>query len=64
MGLYRLYKWSGYFAVNLKDNLDRYFLTGAKQIRDKIQLGISIAVTNWIKSIFVFEKYHQVLCGC
>ena len=25
---------------------ERYFLTRAKQIRDKIQLGISIAVTN------------------
>ena len=31
-----MYKLSGYFVVNLKDILDRYFLTGAKQIRDKI----------------------------
>ena len=41
-----LNKRNGYFAVNLNDNLDKYFLTVAKQIRDKIQPGISIAVTN------------------
>ena len=44
MGLNK--KQKGYFGMNLKDNLDRYFLTIAKQIRDKIQLGISVAVTN------------------
>ena len=43
MGLYKL---NGYFAVSLKDDLDKYFLTVAKQIRDKTQLEISIAVTN------------------
>ena len=44
MGLYKRSRY--YFTVNLKDNLDRYCLTGAKQIRDKIHLGISIAMTN------------------
>ena len=32
--------------LSLKDDLDKNFLTLAKQIRDKIQLEISIAVTN------------------
>ena len=39
-------KRSGDFAVNLEDNLDTFFLTIAKQIRDKIQLEMSISVTN------------------
>ena len=42
--------------MSLKDDLDKYFLTVAKQIRDKIELGISIAVTNEIKSLFSLKK--------
>ena len=37
-----LYKRCVYFCVNLEDNLRQI----AKQIMDKIQLGISIAITN------------------
>ena len=45
MGL-QLYKRSEYVAINMEDNLHSYLLTIAKQIRDKIQLQISISVTN------------------
>ena len=51
---YRTYMGRYYFALNLKDYLDRYFVAGAKQIMDKIQLE---------NPIFSLKK-HQVLSGC